>query len=98
MVSSNLTRQILVPFKIYADFEYTFKKVESDIVDDNISNTRKYQDHISCIFAYKVVCVDNKLSKNVLYTGKNTAYRFITSILSEYNYSRKVAKNILTKT
>ena len=36
------------------------------------SYTKKYQDHIPCSFAYKVVCIDNKFSKDIaLYRGKN---------------------------
>ena len=94
----NYSRQIPVPFKIYADFECILKKVESDIVDDNSSCTKIYQDHIPCSFAYKVVCVDNKFSKKVvLYRGKDTVYRFIKSILSEYNYCRKVTRKYFNK-
>ena len=38
---------------------------------NNGSYTEKYQAHIPCSFAYKVVCVDNKFSKRVvLYRGK----------------------------
>ena len=62
----NHSRQITVPFKIYADFECILKGVDSDIINYDISYTRKYQDYISCSFAYKVVCVDNKYSKNVV--------------------------------
>ena len=41
------------------------RKIKSDITecDSNSSYTRKYQDHIPCSFAYKVVCIDNKFSK-----------------------------------
>ena len=79
----NYFKQIPVPFKIYADSECILKKVESNIVDDNTSYTRKYQDHIPCSFAYKVACVDNKFSKDiVLYRGKNVVNKFIKSSLS----------------
>ena len=38
---------------------------------DCFSYTSKYQDHIPCSFAYKLVCVDDKYSKDVLlYRGK----------------------------
>ena len=78
----NYSRQLPAPFKIHADFECILKKVESDIVDDNSSYTKKYQDHIPCSFSYKVVCVDNKFSKKVvLYRGKDAVYRCIKSIL-----------------
>ena len=88
------SKQILVPFKNYADFECILEKVDSDIeCSSNSSNTRKYQNHVPCSFAYKVVCVDNKFSKKIiLYRGKDAVYEFINSILNEYNYCRKVMK------
>ena len=90
----NYSKQICVPFKIYADFECILEKVDVDIeCSSNGSYTRKYQNHVPCSFAYKVVCVDNKFSKKiVLYRGKHTVRKFIKSILNEYNYCRKVMK------
>ena len=93
-------KQLPVSFKIYADFECTLKKLECDIIecDSNISYTRKYQDHIPCSFAYKVVCTDNKFSKKVvLRRGKDAVYKFIISILNEYNYCRRVIKKHFSK-
>ena len=58
---------------------------------NNGSYTEKYQDHIPCSFTYKVACVDNKFSKKVvLYREKNSAYRFIKTILEEYDYCNKI--------
>ena len=90
------------PFKIYADFECILSATPSKRVKSNDKNNgsyaEKYQDHIPCSFACKVVCVDNKLSQDVvIYCGKNAAYKFIEAILREYNYCRKVIKKILTK-
>ena len=60
----NYSKQIPVPFKIYADFEFILEKVDGDTeCSSNNSYTRKYQNHVPCSFAYKVVCVDNKFSK-----------------------------------
>ena len=71
-------KQIPVTFKIYAYFECILKKVDSDVVNDAISYTRKYQEHVPCSFAYKVVCVDNKFSKKiVLYKGENAVCVFV---------------------
>ena len=82
-------KQLPVPFKIYADFECILKGVKSSD-KNNGSYTKKYQDHIPCSFAYKVVCVDNKFSKRVvLYRRKNVVYRFIEAILEEYDYCKK---------
>ena len=79
----NYSKQIPVPFKIYADFESILEKVDGDIeCSSNSSYTRKYQDHVPCSFAYKVVCADNKYSKKInLYRGKDDVFEFIKSFL-----------------
>ena len=59
------------------------KKLSVIECHSNSSYTEKYQDHIPCSFAYKVVCIDNRFSKKVnLYKGKNGVYKFIKAILS----------------
>ena len=69
------------------------KKAECDSIKNNSSYTEKYQSHIPCDFAYKVVCIDNNFSKKVvLYRGKNARYKFIEAIFSEYSYCRRVIK------
>ena len=85
----NFNRQIPVPFKIYADFECLLKRCDVGVGNDFFSYTKKYQDHIPCSFAYKLVCVDNKFSKDVvLYRGKNAVFKFIQCIFKEYDYCR----------
>ena len=95
----NYSKQIPVPFKVYADFECILEKVNGDIeCSSNSSYTRKYQNHLSCSFAYKEVCVDNKFSKKiVLYRRKDAVYEFIKSTLNEYNYCGKVMKKYFCK-
>ena len=52
---------------------------------------KKYQDHIPCSFAYKLVCVDNRFSKPiVIYRGENAAYKFVEAIFEEYEYCKKI--------
>ena len=66
----NYFKQLPVPFKIYVNFECILKGAKSSD-KNNGSYTEKYQDHIPCRFAYKVVCIDNKFGKKVvLYRGK----------------------------
>ena len=49
---------------------------------NNASYSKKYQDHIPCSFAYKVVGIDDKLSKPVvLYKRKNAVNEFMEEIL-----------------
>ena len=79
----NYFKQIPVPFKIYAYFECNLKKVKCN----EGSYTEKYQDHIPCSFAYKIVCIDDRFTKpTIIYRGKNAAYEFIKAILEEYKY------------
>ena len=94
----NINRQISVPFKIYTDFEYILKGCDVGFDSDCFSYTKKYQDHIPCSFAYKVVCIDNKFSKDVvLYRGKNAVLKFIMSVFKEYDYCRSVIKKHFNK-
>ena len=59
---------------------------------------KKYQDHILCSFAYKVVCIDDKFTKpTVVFRGENAAYEFIKAILKEYEYCKKVIKKHFNK-
>ena len=91
-------KMIPCPFKIYTDFECLLKKVDSGIYNDCFSYTSKYQVHIPCSFAYKLVCVDNRYSKDVvLYSGKNAVNKFIQSIFNEYSYYTFVMKKHFNK-
>ena len=93
----NYFKQLPAPFKIYADFECVLKEVKSND-KNNDSYAEKYQDHIPCSFAFKVVCIDNEFSKKfVLYGGKNAVYRFIEAILEEYDYCKKMIKKHFNK-
>ena len=63
----NYFKQIPVPLKIYADFESNLEGVE--IYEGFYS--KKYQSRNPCSFAYKVVCIENRLSKSVaVFRGK----------------------------
>ena len=85
----NYFKQIPVPFKIYTDFECNLKSVEN-----YGGSWKKYQDHIPCSFAYKLVCVDDEFTKPiVVFKGENAAYKFIEAILKEY--CKKVMKKTL---
>ena len=90
----NYFKQIPVPFKIYADSECNLKSVENY----EGSYSKKYQDHISCSFAYKLVFVDDELTKPiVVFRGENGAYEFIEAILKEFEYCKKVMRKHFSK-
>ena len=66
--------------------------------NENISYTEKYQNHISCSFVYKVICIDNEFSKDIVtYRGKDAIYKFIEKILEEYDYCNGVMKKYFNK-
>ena len=90
----NYSKQIPVAFKIFADFECNLSGAESY----EGSFTKKYQDHVPCTFAYKVVCIDDKFTNSiVVYRGENAAYKYIKAILNEYTYCRKVMNKYFNK-
>ena len=94
----NFNRQIPVPFKIYAYFECILNSFDVGIDNDCFSYTKKYQNHGPYSFAYKVVCVDNKFSKDVaLYRGKDAVFKFIRSIFKEYGHCRSAMKKHFNK-
>ena len=78
---NNYFKQIPVRLKVYADFECNFESVESY----ESPYSKKYQDHIPCSFAYKLVCVDEKFIKPIVDFG------------DENDDVKKVIKSILTK-
>ena len=94
----NYSKQLPAPFKIYANYECILRPTSSKKVSDkNGSYTEKNQTHIPCSFAYKVVCVDNKFSKDVVMCRrKNAAYKFIEAILEE-SYYYKIMKKYFNK-
>ena len=90
----NYFKQMLVPFKIYVDFESNLKAVE--IYEGLYSN--KFQDHVPCSIACKVVCIDDKFTKAIVaFRGKNAAHEFVKVILNKYEYCKKVMKKHFNK-
>ena len=92
------SNKMRVPFKIYADFECILKKSKGcDEVKNSLSSV-KMQDHVPCGFGYKVVCVDDRFSKDtVVHRGVGCVREFIKAILSEYEYCRSVMKDHFNK-
>ena len=54
--SENYSKQLLVPFKIYADFKCNLKDTE---IYEGFC-TKKYHDHLPCSYAFKFVCIDDR--------------------------------------
>ena len=90
----NYFKQTPVPFKIYADFECNLNFVKCN----EGSYTEKYQDHVPCSFAYKIVCIDSRFTKpTIIYRGENVTYEFIKAILEKYKHCKKIVKEYFNK-
>ena len=54
---------------------------------------KKYQDHVPCSFAYKLICVDDEFTKSIhIFRSKHAPYKFIEAILKEFEYYWKLMK------
>ena len=58
----NYFKQILAPFKIYADFDFNLKSVEKY----EGFYSKIYQDRVPCSFTYKLVCIDDEFTKPIV--------------------------------
>ena len=56
------------------------------------------KDHVTCGFGYKVVCVDDRFTKDIMiYRGKDCVDKFVDAILSEYEYCKSVIRDHFNK-
>ena len=79
---------------MWVDFECNLENVESY----EGSYSKKYQDHIPCSFPYKLVCVDNEFTNQiVVFSSKNATYEFIKAIFKEHQYCKKEMKKHFNK-
>ena len=94
----NYANKMRVSFKIYADFECILKKCGNIVGSCNSSWSVKESEHVPCGFGYKVVCVDDRFSKDVVaYRGKDCVSRFISCTLDEYEYCKKIRRDYFNK-
>ena len=90
----NFHKQLPAPFVICADFEALTQKIDNCQPDDNKAYTEKYQKHVDCGYAYKLVCCyDDKFSKPIQpYRGEKAVYKFLVAMLKEVKYCKKSKK------
>ena len=59
---------------------------------------KRYQNHIPCSFAYKLVCVNDEFIKPiVVFRGENAAYELFKAILKEFECCKKVMRKHFNK-
>ena len=82
----NYFKEILVPFKIYADFECNLRGVESY----EGSYTKKYQDHITCSLLRKLfVLMIDLLSQLLFIEVKIQLMNLLKQFLKNINIAKK---------
>ena len=58
----------------------------------------KYQKYVTWSYGYKLVCVDDKFSKNFKsYLGKDVVYNFVNNMTEETKYCSEVMKKYFNK-
>ena len=69
---------------IYANFESILVPEDNGKQNQDEFYTNKYQKHVACSYGYKLVCVDDKLSKPFKpYLREDAVYNFINSMIKE---------------
>ena len=81
-----------MPFRIYVDLESLLKGVQRD-KGSNASYTKKYQAHIPCSSAHKVVCIADKFSKLLFFTEEKMQS---IHLLKQFLMSMIIVKKILS--
>ena len=80
----------IVQFRSDSNQFKSLKRVKGNVRDKKTSHTKKYQDHIPCSFAYKVVYIDDEFSKPVvLYRWKNEVNECIKVILKKWIITKR---------
>ena len=84
---TNIPKQLPAPFVIYADFECILEAVGEPSVQtaskitEPLQSQLKYQKHIPCSFAYKIVSTDPNYHHDIsLYDGEDAASMFLACL------------------
>ena len=86
MILKSYFKQIPVPFKIYADFEYNLKSVESM----KVFSLKNIKITFLVVLLTNLFVFDGEFTKPiVVFRGKNAAYKVIEAILKEFEYCKK---------
>ena len=92
-------RKIKSPFMIYEDLERILVPEDKGKQNPYKSYTKNIkQKHVAFRYGYKLVCVDDKFSKTFKsYSGEDTVYNFINSMIEESKYCSEVTKKHFNK-
>ena len=95
VIVKNYTRKIKSPFTRYTDFESILVPENNGKENPDESYTNKYQNHDGCSFGFKLVCVDDQISKPFKsYLGQDTVHKFIINMVEASKYFSHVLKKV----
>ena len=88
-------RKLKSPLTIFADFESIL--VPEDNVKQNLneSYTNIFQKHVACSYGYKLLCVDDRVSKSFKsYFREDAVYNSISIMIEESKYCSDLIKKM----
>jgi len=92
---SDFSKQLEVPFVIYADFEKFAQRMDTYLPDPAKSSTTANTKFEPCGFGYQVVCINDKYTKPpVIYRGSNVSRKFLENIIEEEKMIRQVLSHV----
>ena len=90
----NFDKQILIPFKIYADSGCFNKRVNIN----TSGYTKLYQKHVPNSIRAKLVCNDDRFTlPTKIFTGSNSIIEFIQWVFEHQNYCNQIIDNHFNK-
>ena len=94
----NYERKIKFPLIIYGDFESILVSENNGKQNPEDSYTNKYQEHSAFSYGYKLVYVDDKVSKTLKTNlDEDAVYNFINNIIKESKYCSDLMKKDFKK-
>lgn len=93
---TDVSKQLKVPFVIYADFESIIVKTDNPKPDGDYSYTHKTQHHQPCGFSYCVVSsVQEYCKEPIVYRGEDAIDVFLQYILEEEKEIKEILNHIV---
>ena len=90
----NHNKQILIPFKIYADTECFLKRTNSHEDEYRI----KYQEHIANVIGAKLSCTDDRFTLPfIIFKGDDSINKFINWIFEQKEWINRAIREYFNK-
>ena len=91
-------KQITVPLTSYVDFECNVKRVRGSDRNNNTWYTKNIKHILFAVLLIKLFVLITDSAKQLFFTEeKNVVYRFIGTILGQYDLFKQLIKNYFSK-